>query len=98
MLIITHWSVIYASWGNGNPVLQETHDDDPTGSGEQQINANHAGQQLGASDNAHMRQVITTHSFDPEMIDAEDNNTYICCSGSNNGIFRKTLSPDPEQN
>ena len=37
----------------------------------------HAGQQLEASDNAHVHQVITSpHTIDPEMIDAESNNTF----------------------
>ena len=48
------------------PVLQETHGNDPTGAGEYQFDANHAGQQLEASDNAHVHQVIKSpRTVDP---------------------------------
>ena len=64
---------------NSDPALQETHGDDPTGSGERQFEAHHAGQQLGANDNDHVQQMVITipHTFDPEMIDAEDDNTFV---------------------
>ena len=65
--------------GNSDPALQETHGDDPAGSSDQQFEAHHAGQQLGANDNTHMQQMVITtpHTFDPEMIDAEDDNTFV---------------------
>lgn len=86
--------------GNINPALQETHGDNPIGSGEQQFEANHAGKQLGANDNAHMQQVITTapHTFDPEMIDAEDDNTFVTQGVITEYLEKHFVSLYPEQN
>lgn len=49
VLMITHWSVIYASLEM--VILPLTHDDDTTGSGEHKFKANQAGQQ---GNNAHV--------------------------------------------
>ena len=42
--------------GNRDPALQESQCDDTTGS-DDQFEADHAGQQLGASSNAHVQQL-----------------------------------------
>ena len=82
---------------NDNPL--EAHDVDPTRSGEQQFEADHAGQQLVTNDNAQVQQqvVITApHTFDPDVVDTEDDNTFVA-----QGViteYLEKLSPYPEQN
>ena len=81
--------------GNSNHTLQETHGDDTIGSGEHQLEA---GQQLGASDNAHVQQQqgnSAPHNFDPDMFDSEDDNTFVAQGVVTEYLekhFRRTLN------
>ena len=91
-------SVIYASWEIVTLLLQEPQDEGTINSGGHRLGIQQAGQQL-ESHNDHVQPQVrnpTSHSFDPDVFDDEDDNTFVA-QGVIHRISGEAFSPYPEQ-
>ena len=95
--MLTYRSVIYASWEIVTLLLEETQDEGAINSGGHQLRIQHAGQQLELN-NDHVQSQVSnpaSHSFDPDIFDDEDDNTFVAQGVITEYLekhFRRTLS------
>ena len=77
--MLTHWSVIYASWEIVILPLREAQDKGAINSGGHQLGIQQAGQHLESNNDHVQRQISnpTSHSVDPNVFDDEDDNTFV---------------------